>query len=104
MPDKTSYLPGEPTWTDLGTSDSDGAAIGAWQPGLHTGAELVGEEGVTSWIELASRDQASALPFYNSVFGWGANENPGYTEFTLNGQPVAGCMDMPEMVPAEVPS
>jgi len=84
--------------------DNHGAAIGVWQPGLHTGAELVEEEGVLSWIELSSRDQAKALPFYATVFGWGATQNPGYTEFQLNGHSVAGCLDMPEMVPAEVPS
>lgn len=84
--------------------DNHGAAIGVWQPGLHTGAELVDEEGVVSWIELASRDQDTALPFYNTVFGWGTTVNPGYTEFQLGGHSVAGCMDMPEMVPAEVPS
>jgi predicted enzyme related to lactoylglutathione lyase len=84
--------------------DSHGAAFGVWQPRAHTGAELVGEEGVNSWIELSSRDQAKAKEFYPSVFGWGVNENPGYTEFTVNGHSVAGMLDMPEMVPAEVPS
>jgi len=84
--------------------DSHGAAIGVWQPGTHTGAQLVGEEGVVSWIELASRDQDTALPFYQSVFGWEARRQPGYTEFQLAGESVAGCMDMPPIVPAEVPS
>ncbi len=84
--------------------DNHGAAIGVWQPGTHTGAELVGEEGVFSWIELASRDQDTAIGFYESVFGWQAHRNPGYTEFHLGEQSVAGCMDMPEMVPAQVPS
>ena len=93
---------------DLGTMavylDSHGAAFGIWQPKAHTGAELVGEEGVLSWIELASRDQGKAKEFYTAVFGWGVHENPGYTEFQVNGQSVAGMLDMPEMVPAQVPS
>jgi len=84
--------------------DSHGAAIGVWQPGTHTGAEAVGEEGFLSWIELASRDQDAAIPFYETVFGWTAHRNPGYTEFHLGEQSVAGCLDMPEMVPAQVPS
>ena len=93
---------------DLGTMavylDSHGAAFGIWQPKAHTGAELVGEEGVLSWIELASRDQGAATAFYTAVFGWGVHANPGYTEFQVNGQSVAGMLDMPEMVPAQVPS
>jgi predicted enzyme related to lactoylglutathione lyase len=84
--------------------DSHGAAIGVWQPGTHTGAELVAEEGVNSWIELSSRDQDTAIAFYEQVFGWTTQRNPGYTEFSVGGTAVAGCMDMPEMVPAEVPS
>jgi predicted enzyme related to lactoylglutathione lyase len=84
--------------------DSHGAAFGIWQAGQHTGAELVQEEGVNSWIELSSRDQTKAKEFYTSVFGWGVNENPGYTEYTVGGQSVAGMLDMPEMVPAQVPS
>jgi predicted enzyme related to lactoylglutathione lyase len=84
--------------------DSHGAAIGVWQPRVHTGAELVEEEGVNNWIELASRDQDTAIAFYEQVFGWQARRNPGYTEFALGDTTVAGCMDMPEMVPAEVPS
>jgi predicted enzyme related to lactoylglutathione lyase len=84
--------------------DSHGAVIGVWQPRLHTGAELVEEEGVNNWIELASRDQDKAIAFYEQVFGWQAQRNPGYTEFTLADTAVAGCMDMPEMVPGEVPS
>ncbi|HUR52452.1 MAG TPA: VOC family protein [Mycobacteriales bacterium] len=85
-------------------TDPVGAAIGIWQPGTMTGAELVDEEGVMSWIELASRDQDTAIPFYEQVFGWETHRNPGYTEFATGGRSVAGCMDMPEMVPAEVPS
>ena len=82
----------------------DGAVIGVWQPGTHLGAERVQEEGTYSWTELATRDQAKAVPFYATVFGWGTHENPGYTEFQLAGTSVAGCMDMPDTVPAAVPS
>lgn len=82
----------------------DGAVIGIWQPGTHVGSELVAQEGAPSWIELATRDQATAVPFYASVFGWGTHENPGYTEFQVGGTSVAGCLDTPPTVPAEVPS
>ena len=85
-------------------TDPVGAAFGIWQPGQHIGAELFGDEGTFCWTELSSRDQAAAQPFYNAVFGWDAAVNPGYTEFQVGGESVAGCMDMPDMVPAEVPS
>lgn len=85
-------------------ADSHGAVIGVWQPGQHTGSQVVQEEGVPCWIELASRDQDAALPFYEAVFGWKARRNPGYTELLLGEDSVAGCMDMPPMVPTAVPS
>ena len=84
--------------------DPAGAALGIWQPRAMTGADLVLEEGTLSWIENATRDQAAALPFYQRVFGWGADVQDTYTELTLGGTSVAGCMDMPEAVPAAVPS
>lgn len=85
-------------------TDPSGAAFGVWQPRVHTGAELVDEEGTLAWIELSSRDQAAARAFYAAVFGWTAKPMEGYTEFQLGDTSVAGCMDMPEMVPSQVPS
>jgi len=85
-------------------ADPVGAAFGIWQPGKHTGAETIDSEGTLTWIELASRDQTTAHPFYRSLFGWEPQVTPDYTEFQLGGTSVAGCMDMPPMVPAEVPS
>ncbi len=82
----------------------DGAAFGVWQAGAHLGSELVDVEGTPAWIELSTRDQAAATPFYATVFGWTARETPGYTEYQVGGESVAGCVDMPDMVPAEVPS
>lgn len=85
-------------------ADSRGAVLGLWQPRAHTGSELVQEESTPCWVELATRDQDAQLAFYEEVFGWGAHRNPGYTELHLGEQAVAGCMEMPPMVPAEVPS
>ena len=85
-------------------ADPSGAAFGTWQPGQHTGAQVVHEEGTFTWTELATRDQAAVHPFYASVFGWEPKMMAGYTEFQLGGTSVAGCMDMPEMMPSEVPS
>lgn len=85
-------------------ADPAGAVIGIWQPGTMTGAQVVHEEGTYTWTETSTRDQAAALPFYASVFGWGAHVSPEYTEFQVDGKSVAGCMDMPAAVPSEVPS
>lgn len=115
--DKTTALVGEAGGSvvappmdvaDLGRmalyTDPAGAFLGVWQPGNHTGAELIDDEGTLAWIETSTRDRAAVLPFYATVFGWGANVQPRYTELQLGGTSVAGCLDMPPTVPAEVPS
>ena len=88
--------------------DPQGAFISAWQAGEHIGAQLVNEPGALCWNELNSRDVKGAKDFYRSAFGWDpvthADGPMPYTEFQLNGQSIAGLMDMPPMVPAEVPS
>ena len=85
-------------------ADPVGAAFGIWQPGDHIGAETIDSEGTFTWAELATRDQARALPFYEAVFGWTAQTMDSYTELQLDGTSVVGCMDMPPTIPAEVPS
>jgi predicted enzyme related to lactoylglutathione lyase len=85
-------------------ADPVGAVFGIWQPGAHPGAELVEEEGTLAWVELATRDQAAAQAFYETVFGWTARASADYTELQLAGSSVAGCMDVPPGVPEEVPS
>ena len=85
-------------------ADPSGAAISAWQPQQHHGAELRDVEGTLIWNDLTSRDQDAAIAFYQAVFGWRAHQSDDYTEFRLGGDAVAGCMAMPDSVPAEVPS
>lgn len=85
-------------------ADPVGAAFGVWQPGEHIGAELFDAEGAINWVELATRNKAASLAFYETVFGWQPKVTEDYTEFQLAGQSVAGCMDMPESMPAQVPS
>jgi uncharacterized protein len=88
--------------------DPQGAFISAWQPGEHIGAQLVNEPGSISWNELNSRDVEGSKAFYTRVFGWAELTHTGgpmpYTEFQLGGQSIAGMLEMPPMVPAEVPS
>lgn len=88
--------------------DPSGAFICAWQASA-MGGFAAGGPNTFTWAELSARGMDRALPFYAAVFGWSANEraNPGgppYTMFQLEGEDVAGGMEMSPMVPAEVPS
>ncbi len=89
-------------------ADPTGAAIGIWQPKTFSGAELANEPGSFGWNELNTRDLAAAKSFYTEVFGWTANDldmdQMKYTEWKVGDNSVAGMMEMPEMVPAEVPA
>jgi len=92
-------------------ADSTGAALGLWQARSHIGADLANEPGAFCWNELQTRDTAAAKTFYKEVFGWGAQTSQGgdgapmaYTEWKRGEDSIGGMMDMPEMVPAEVPA
>ena len=90
--------------------DPIGAFISAWQP-AEMGEFHHGGPNQFGWAELSGRGIEKALPFYQSVFGWGAKTSPpgpdggpAYTEFQIDGDSIAGGMEMNPMVPAEVPS
>jgi len=89
--------------------DPTGAFIAAWQP-LAMGGFVTGAPSSFGWAELSARGIDKAIPFYQTVFGWGHKTNdmgegaPAYTEFQLNGESIAGGMEMNPMVPAQVPS
>jgi predicted enzyme related to lactoylglutathione lyase len=51
-------------------ADPAGAAIAAWQPGAHKGAQLVNEPGAYSMSGLMTNDPEGAKRFYPEVFGW----------------------------------
>lgn len=78
--------------------DPTGAAIAAWQAGVHVGAELVNVPGSLTWNELATRDPEAAKTFYGEVFGWRAEESimdkTGYTTWKLGDREVGGMMPM----------
>ncbi len=76
---------------DLGTmavvSDSGGAGLGVWQPGLHQGFGVLGETGAPSWFELHTRDYQAAVAFYRNVFGWDTHvvsDTPQFRYTTLS--------------------
>ena len=87
--------------------DPIGAFFSIWQPDEHIGAQLVNEPGGFSWNELNTRDIETAKQFYATVFGWTATTSESgpmtYTEFKLGDTTIAGGMNMPAEMPAEVP-
>jgi uncharacterized protein len=50
--------------------DPTGAAFGIWEPRDHIGATLVNDHGTLTWNELSTNDVASAIEFYERLFGW----------------------------------
>jgi predicted enzyme related to lactoylglutathione lyase len=89
--------------------DPIGAHISAWQPAQMGGFHHDAPD-TFGWAELNARGLQAALPFYEKVFGWATKVSemgegaPPYTEFLVDGESVAGAMEMAPMVPAEVPS
>jgi predicted enzyme related to lactoylglutathione lyase len=88
-------------------ADPTGAVFGLWQPGQHTGAQVVNEPGSLAWNELGTRDMDAAKRFYREVFGWeGETSSMGpmeYTEWKLDGRTIGGGLVLGEDVPAAVP-
>ncbi len=90
--------------------DPTGAAFGVMQPREHRGADLIKETNAFAWAELQTRDVMATIPFYQQVFGWGAQSTPlgpgqpEYTEWTLQGASVAGAIPMQAAIPTEVPA
>jgi hypothetical protein len=80
--------------------DPNGGRFDLWQPinkpGMQVDAML---HGAPSWFETMTTDTNKATKFYAALFGWSASvKNPmgfDYTHFSLNGQPVAGLMQLP---------
>ena len=92
--------------------DPAGAFLGVWEPGEMKGAQVMNAPNSFSWSELNARGIDKSKAFYQQVFGWkpktsemsGQGDMPPYTEFQVNGESIAGGMEMNPMVPAEVPS
>ena len=89
--------------------DPTGAFLALWQPGAHKGAAIMQEPGSAAWTELGTREVPRAKQFYGQVFGWSdttspmAPAGPDYTEWKLDGESIAGTMDITSLVPAQVP-
>jgi predicted enzyme related to lactoylglutathione lyase len=98
---------------ELGTMavvvDAGQAAVGAWQPGIHTGFGLIAEAGAPSWFELFTRDYDASIAFYQDVFGWkteavGDTDDFRYTTMVDGGEQYAGVMDASGFLPEGVPA
>lgn len=80
--------------------DPTGAGFAVWQPRHSSGATLVNEPVSVTWNELGTRDVRAANAFYANVFGWQSEAMPGapldYHLQKINGDMVAGIMEMPE--------
>jgi hypothetical protein len=78
--------------------DPTGALLMLWEAKDHIGSALVNEAGTFTWTELLSPDVPTAAAFYAAVLGWGAKpqgDPVSYTEFTINGESIAGAMNPP---------
>ncbi len=84
-------------------ADDQGVAVGLWQAGVHTGAQLIKEPGAISWSELYVPDVDRAVEFLGTVLGMEAEPTDmgpmSYTLLKVAGQPVAGVMVPPQDVP-----
>jgi uncharacterized protein len=56
--------------------DPAGATFAVWQPGETRGLDVVSDPGSLCWTELHTADPATAQAFYQSVFGWTAQDMP----------------------------
>jgi predicted enzyme related to lactoylglutathione lyase len=89
--------------------DAGGAAIGAWQPGLHKGFDVFAEPDTPTWFELHTRDHAATVDFYKAVFGWeahvaGDTDEFRYTTLGEGDDALAGIMDGSAFLPDGVPA
>jgi uncharacterized protein len=95
---------------DLGTQavlvDPTGAQLGTWQPGTFPGFTVLNEHGAPSFFELHTRDHATAVAFYRSVFHWDTDAVGDSDEFryTTMRDPsgegeLAGIMDASAFLP-----
>jgi uncharacterized protein len=84
--------------------DPTGAAVLAWQPRDHKGAQLGNEPNTWGWSELHTRNVEKARAFYKAAFGLDSEpfEGMDYFVFSVDGRGVGGLMSMEDM-PQDVP-
>lgn len=79
-------------------ADPAGAAFAVWQGMSMDGAEVIGQPGSVTWVELVTRDIEGARAFYGQVLGMAAKDfsRAGLTDpiWQIDGQPVAGAREL----------
>lgn len=90
-------------------ADPGGAITGIWEADRHRGYGTWGEAGTPVWHEQFTRDYASVLPFYETVFGWtygvlGDTDEFRYSQAVVDGDMIAGIMDASAFLHPEAPS
>jgi predicted enzyme related to lactoylglutathione lyase len=78
-------------------SDPAGSFFSVWQPGTHTGAEIVNEQGTWTWNELMTADIKGAKAFYPAVVGVTTRDVPmgdrgTYTLLQVGDRAIAGAI------------
>jgi uncharacterized protein len=70
-------------------TDPAGAAFAPWEPGEHTGAQVINQPGAWAMSGLETTDPEGAKAFYRDVFGWESEAfgppEAGFTLFRLPG-------------------
>jgi uncharacterized protein len=90
--------------------DAAGGFFAMFQRGPnHFGAQVCNEVGTLTWSELTSRDADRNLAFYGDVLGWTTEtvdmgEMGPYHLIQVSGRSVAGCMQMDESFPDDMPT
>lgn len=87
--------------------DAAGAAVGLWESGAMTGAQVVNEAGGLVWEDARLTDAAAGQRFYTDVFGYTYDAVPGapddYATFSVGGEiagGIGGMMDAPDGTPS----
>ena len=71
-------------------------------------AKKLQSHGTFCWNELMTRDVEGAKRFYNAVFGWEGETDPGsgaaeFTLWKLDGRTIGGVSNMADRFPPELP-
>ncbi|GAA1349586.1 VOC family protein [Falsarthrobacter nasiphocae] len=90
-------------------TDADGASLGVWEAGAHTGFGRLASPGAPCWFELSTRGFAGVGDFYGKTFGltlhpMADTDEFRYSTFGEPGSPTAGVMDAAAFLPEGVPS
>ncbi len=87
-------------------ADPAGAAICLFEGVADSGFRLIDEPGAPCWFDVQSHDAPASVAFYQELFGWSAEPMEGmpYHVFSQGDRPIAGCLQIGEDMPAEMPS